>query len=170
MVLEDWSLKKSSFFLNLILPWKPNKILTDERHKLGRPSSNVITAKYGSHHFTGYEENAISPFSHYISLQWAFCCLGNQSESQITIILAILNCPYPKAVHLYKIRIILLDWFWKFLFFLNLILPWQPNKIAIGHKKYKLGKHSSSDHNCQTWFTSVHVFGENAINLTIFPI
>ena len=48
---------------------KPNKILTDERHKLGRPSSNVITAKYGSHHFTGYEENAISPFSHYISLQ-----------------------------------------------------------------------------------------------------
>ena len=61
-------MKKSLFFL--ILPWKPNKILTGhERHKLGRPSSNVITAKYGSHHFTGYEENAISPFSHYISLQ-----------------------------------------------------------------------------------------------------
>ena len=58
------------FFFFLILPWKPNKILTGhERHKLGRPSSNVITAKYGSHHFTGYEENAISPFSHYISLQ-----------------------------------------------------------------------------------------------------
>ena len=55
--------------------------------------------------------------------------------------------------------------FKKFLFFLNLILPWQPNKIAIGHKKYKLGKHSSNDHNCQTWFTSLHVFGENAINL-----
>ena len=94
----------------------------------------------------------------------------------MTIISAILNCPYPKAVHLYKIRIILLDWFWRrchlknSFFFLNLILPWQPNKIAIGHKKYKLGKHSSNDHNCQTWFTSLHVFGENAINLTIFPI
>ena len=53
-----------------------------------------ITAKYGSHHFTGYGENAISSFSHYNSMG-AFCCHGNQTKRQITIILAISNCPYP---------------------------------------------------------------------------
>ena len=32
----------------------------------------IITAKYGSHHFSGYGENAIKSFSHYKSMG-AFC-------------------------------------------------------------------------------------------------
>ena len=69
----------------------------------------IITAKYGSHHFTGYGENAIEPFSHYKSMG-AFCCHGNQTKRKITTILAILNCPQPKQ-HLYQMRAILLQWF-----------------------------------------------------------
>ena len=32
-----------------------------------------------------------------------------------------------------------------------LILPWQPNKMATGHKRYTgtLGRQTSNDHNCQ---------------------
>ena len=47
---------------------------------------------------------------------------------------------------LYKIRKLLLQWFWRrchlkhFFFFLNLMLPWQPNKIAIGHKTHILSR------------------------------
>ena len=53
----------------------------------------IITAKYGSNHFTGYGENAIQPFSHYKSME-AFCCHGKQTKRQITIILAVFNCYY----------------------------------------------------------------------------
>ena len=56
----------------------------------------IITAKYDSHHFTGYGQNAILPFSH-ISMR-AFCCHSNQTKRQITINLAILNCPYPSNI------------------------------------------------------------------------
>ena len=28
----------------------------------------------------------------------AFCCHGNQTKRQLTIILAILNCPYPSNI------------------------------------------------------------------------
>ena len=87
----------------------------------------IITAKYGSHHFSGYGENAIKSFSHYKSVG-AFCCNGNQTKRQITTILAILNCPYKQ--HLYQIRVILLQWFWRschLSFFFNLMLLWQQN-------------------------------------------
>ena len=46
------------------------------------------------------------------------------------------------------------------------ILPWQPNKMATGHKTHKLGRQSSNDHNCQIWFTSLHVLWRKC-NLTI---
>ena len=61
VVLEELSLTKFIFFFsNLMLPWQPNKIVTGHKtHKLGRQSSNGHTAKYGSHHFNGYGENAI---------------------------------------------------------------------------------------------------------------
>ena len=39
--------------------------------------------------------------------------------------------------------------------FWNLMLPWQPNKMAPGHQTHKLGRQSSEDHNCQIWFTSL---------------
>ena len=61
--------------------------------------------------------------------------------------------------HLYQIRVLLLQRFLeelsfkKFLSFLNLMLPWQPNKMATGHQTHKLGRQSSYDHNCQIWFT-----------------
>ena len=43
-----------------MLPWKLNQIATDYKtHKLDRQFQMIMTAKYGSHHFTGYEENAI---------------------------------------------------------------------------------------------------------------
>ena len=54
----------------------------------------IITAKYGSHHLTGYGENAIKPFSHYKSMG-IFCCHGNQTKRQVVRLLAIFNCPYP---------------------------------------------------------------------------
>ena len=56
-----------------------------------------ITANYRLHHFTGYGENAIKPFSHYKSMG-AFCCHGNQTKRQSTTILAIFNCPYPSNI------------------------------------------------------------------------
>ena len=57
----------------------------------------IISAKYGSHHFSGYGKNAIKLFSHYKSMK-AFCCHGNQTKRQITIILAILDCPYQSTI------------------------------------------------------------------------
>ena len=65
-----------------------------------RQSSMIITAKYGLHHFTGYGENAIHPFSHYV-LMGAFCCYGNQIKRQFNIILAFfLNPPLTWATFL----------------------------------------------------------------------
>ena len=49
------------------------------------------------------------------------------------------------------------------------ILPWQPNKIATGHKTHKLGEESTNDPNCQIWFTSLRVLWKKC-NLTIFPL
>ena len=43
-----------------MLPWQPNKMVAGHQtHKLGRQSSDIISAKYGSHHFSGYGENAV---------------------------------------------------------------------------------------------------------------
>ena len=41
--------------------------------------------------------------------------------------------------------------------FLLKILPWQPRKMATGHKTHNLVRQSSNDHNCQLWFNSLHV-------------
>ena len=60
----------------------------------------LITAIYGSHLFTGCGGNAIKPFSHYRSMG-AFCCHGNQTKRQITIILAIFESPYPSNILTY---------------------------------------------------------------------
>ena len=57
----------------------------------------IITAKYGSNHFTGYRESAIQPFSHY-KCMGAFCCHGNQTKRQTAKLLAILNCPMPSNI------------------------------------------------------------------------
>ena len=74
--------------------------------------------------------------------------------------------------------VLLLQWFWRschlkthffFFFFLNLMLTWQPNKIATGHQTYKLGRPLSKDHNCQIWFTPLHWLWRKC-NLTIFPL
>ena len=54
--------------------------------------------------------------------------------------------------HLYKIShtaTVILEMSFKkspFIFFLNLKLPWQPNKRATGHKIHELGRQSSNDH------------------------
>ena len=48
------------------------------------------------------------------------------------------------------------------------MLPWQPNKMATGHKTYTLGRQSSNDHKCQTWFTSLHWLEK--IQFNPFPI
>ena len=54
-------------------------------------------------------------------------------------------------------------------FFLNLMLPWQPNKMAPGHQTHKLSRQSSNDHNCQIWFTSLQLLCIKC-NLTIVPL
>ena len=51
--------------------------------------------------------------------------------------------------HLYQIVVLLLLWFWRsshlfIIFFLNLMLPWQPNKMATGHQTHKLVAHITS--------------------------
>ena len=67
----------------------------------------IISAKYGSHHFTGY---ALLSFFHYKSMR-AFCCHGNQTKRQITMILAILSCPFPSNIC--TKLVILPQWFWR---------------------------------------------------------
>ena len=73
----------------------------------------------------------------------AFCCQGNKTKGQITITLAILNCPYPSIIctklESHTASVVLEEMsFKKNPFFLNLMLPWQPNKMANGHKTHKL--------------------------------
>ena len=52
------------------MPWKLNKMVTYYKiHKLDNHQM-IITAKYGSHHFTGYGENAFNHFP--ILSQWSF--------------------------------------------------------------------------------------------------
>ena len=73
-----------------------------------------------------------------------FCWHGNQTKQQITIILAILNCPYTSNIYT-KLELYCFSGFRGghlkiHFFFLNLMLPWQPNKMGIGHKMYKLGR------------------------------
>ena len=42
------------------LPWQPNKMVAGQKtYKLGSNYQMSITAKYNSHHFTGYRENGI---------------------------------------------------------------------------------------------------------------
>ena len=43
------------------------------------------------------------------------------------------------------------------------MLPWQPNKMAAGHKTHKLGRQSSYDHNCKIGSHHFSGYGENAI-------
>ena len=49
------------------------------------------------------------------------------------------------------------------------MLPWQPIKMAAGHKTFKLGRQSSDDQNCQIWFTSLQWFMER-MQFNHFPI
>ena len=60
VVLEELSLKKFIFFLNLMLPWQLNKTVAGHKHKNWVDNHPmIITAKYGSHHFNCYGENAL---------------------------------------------------------------------------------------------------------------
>ena len=94
----------------------------------------------------------------------ALCCYDNQRMNKITIILAILNCPYLSNICT-KLRVILLlvvlealSFKKAFLssFFSNLIFTGQPNHMVTGHKTRKLGRQSSNYHNYQIWFRSLH--------------
>ena len=128
----------------------------------------------------------------------AFCCYGNQTKRQLTIILAILNCSYPRNIftiasvfsrrchlkHSFFINL-MLPWqpnkshtasvvfeemsFKIFFFFNNLMLPRQPNKMVTSHKTHKLDTQSLNDHNCQIGFTSLHWLLRKC-NLTVFPL
>ena len=81
-----------------MFPWKPTKWPLVMKHTNWVDNHQMfITAKYGAHHFTGYEENAIKPFFQYKS-KGAFCWYGNQTKRQITVSLSILNYPYPSNI------------------------------------------------------------------------
>ena len=54
--------------------WSPNTNWVDN-HQM------IITAKYGSHHYSGYGENVVQPFSLYKSVG-PFCCDGNNFQNQ----------------------------------------------------------------------------------------
>ena len=86
MVLVELSFKNSFlilfFFSNLMLPWHSNTIITGKKTKNWVDNHPmIISAKYGSHHFNGYGENATEAFSHYMSME-VFCCHGNQIKRQ----------------------------------------------------------------------------------------
>ena len=124
VVLEELPFKKFIFF-NLMLPWQPNKIITGHKtHKLGRQSSNDHNCQiwFISHHWLPWQPN-----------QEADCRL-----------LAIFNCLYPFNICI-KLQSYCLSGFGavvikKIFFFLNLMLPWKPNKMATGHEMHKRGR------------------------------
>ena len=100
----------------------------------------------------------------------AYCCHGNQTKRQITINLGIFNCPYPSNIctkleaYCFSGFGVVINFIFYFIyFFLNLMLPWQPNTIVTGHKTHKLCRQSSTDHNCQIWFTLLHWLWQTAI-------
>ena len=150
--------------------WQPNEIFTGHKtYKLGRQSSNGHNCQIW---FTLlqwlWRKCNLTIFSY--KSMGVFCCHGNQTKRQIGRLLAIFNCPYPFnictklesfcSVVLEELSLKKKSPF----FFLNLMLPWQPNKIVTGHKTHKLGRQSSNDQNCQIWFTSL----QRLWNLTIF--
>ena len=60
VVLEELSFKKNHFFFNLMLPWQQTKLSLVIKHINWVDNQRmIITAKYGLHYFTGFEENAI---------------------------------------------------------------------------------------------------------------
>ena len=90
-----------TYLLISYLPWQAKKKKKKKKKKWALVMKHInwvgnhqaiITAKYGSHHFTGMEKMQFNHFPHYKSMG-AFCCHGNQTKRQITVILAILHCP-----------------------------------------------------------------------------
>ena len=102
----------------------------------------------------------------------AFCWHGNQTTRQITLIVALLNCPYQSNICT-KLESYCFSGFRRDVIYKNHFIKfnvaWQPNKMAICHKAHKLGRQSSNDHNCQIWFTALHWLWRKC-NLTIFPL
>ena len=96
----------------------------------------------------------------------AFCCHGTQTKRQITTILAIPNCPYPSNICT-KLESYCLSGFegvsFKKFFFLNLMLPWQPNKIAAGHKTHKWVDNHQMIKNAKYGSHHLTGYGENTI-------
>ena len=138
-----------------MLPWQPNKIATGHKtHKLDRQSSNDHNCQiwFCSHHFTGYGENAIYPFSHYKSIE-VFCYHGSIPRGRLADI-AISNCLYPLNIctqlESYCFsgfgRVVIKKKILFFFFFLNLMLPrkqmamqctnWEENHQMIITAKY----------------------------------
>ena len=76
---------------NLMLPWQPNKMAAGHQtQKLGRQSSNMV-------HVTSVVMEKMQ-FNHFPIISLSFCCHGNQTKSQITIILAILKSPNQRNI------------------------------------------------------------------------
>ena len=102
VMLHQWFWRsrhlENSFFLNLISLWQPNKMATDhETHTLDRESSNDRNCHiwFTSLHWLWSKYNLT--IFHY-KFMGAFCCHGNQTKRQITVILAILNWPYQSNI------------------------------------------------------------------------
>ena len=156
-----------------MLPWQPNKIITSHKTlNLGRQSSNDHNYQIW---FTALQwllrKCNLTIFSY--KSMGVFCCHGNQTKRQTGRLLAIFNCPYPFNIWT-KLESYCFSGFGGLViktnpFCLNLMLPWNPNKIATGHEIHKLGRQLSNDHNCQMWFTSLHCLWRKC-NLTIFPL
>ena len=124
-----------------------------------------------AHITTGYKENAIEPFFSIIGLWELSVAMATKPRCRSHHNFSYFELSLPKQ-HLYKIRVILLQWFWRSCHLKKVLLKpkvaWQPNKMATGHKTHELGRQSSHDHNCQIWFTSLHWLWRKC-NLTIFP-
>ena len=87
-------IKKKKLFSNLMLSWKPNKMVTGhETQKMGRQSSNDHNCQIWFTSHCLWRKCNLTFFL--FKSKGDFWCHGNETKRQITIILAILNCPYP---------------------------------------------------------------------------
>ena len=129
----------------------------------------IVTAKYDSHYITCYGENAINHFLT-ISLWDLSVAIATKQKKSRSLILAMFKSPLPKQQS-YLIRNKSLLRLWKSCF--NVLTDGRSDgqtdgrPTATGHITHKLGKQSSNDHNCQIWFTSLHVLWRKC-NLNIF--
>ena len=140
-----------------------------QTHKLRRQSSNDHNCQIW---FTRPLVMEKRQLNHYpIISQWELSVAMVTKPRDRSPQFQLIELPLPKQ-HLYQIRVILLQWFWRSCHlkipFLKINVAMATNKMAAGRKTYKLSRQLSNDHKCQIWFTSLQWLWRKC-NLTVSP-